>query len=159
MGRAYGLSFRIRRWVTTVALLGAAIVPALIMTPAVAASKISVQRWETVLVNHSKSKAEVVTTTRSVTRIVIEASGSAVKSEWSGVCLPVAGTVTRPGAGTTTTKPGTTSAVLPIQILRVPATKSGELLVTCSVAAYAVMMGHGQLTIKVQVLVPGIGSL
>jgi hypothetical protein len=134
-------------------------VSALVMTPAVAASKISVQRWETILVEHSKGKAEVVTTTRSFTRIVIEASGSAVRSEWSGVCLPVAGTKTRPGAGTTTTKPGTSSAVFPVQILSVPATKTGELLVTCSVTAYAVMMGRGDLTIKIQVPVPGIGPL
>ena len=168
MKRAYRLStdslgqsphiFGIRRWVVTAALLGTALVPALVVTSAAAASKSLIQHWETVLVDHSKSKAEVVTDTRSITRIVIEAAGSAVKSEWSGVCLPIAGTVTRPGAGTTNTKPGTSSAVFPVQILSVPATKTGELLVTCSVTAFAVMMGRGHLTVKIQVLVPGIGS-
>jgi len=123
------------------------------------ATRVPTQTWQTILVEHSKGKAEVVTTTQAFTRIVIEASGSAVKSEWSGVCLPIAGTLTRPEAGTTTTKPDGTSAVLPVQILRVPATKTGKLLVTCSVTAYAVMMGRGHLTIKVQVLAPGVGSL
>ena len=65
MGRGYGPWFRIRRWVTTVALLGAAMVSALVMTPCGRQHpRSSVQRWETILVEHSKGKAEVVTTTR-----------------------------------------------------------------------------------------------
>lgn len=119
-----------------------------------AASKTAVQGWQTLVADHSNSKAEVVTTTRSFTRIVIEASGSAVKSEWSGVCLPVANTRTRPGAGTVTTEPGTTSTVSPVQLVWVPATASGKVLVTCSVAEYAVLAGHGHLTIKIPVLAP-----
>jgi hypothetical protein len=169
MGKAYGVAtglvkrslFWFGLWcaVPAIALLGVTVAPPLSLMRSATASYVPDQIWQTVLVEHSTSKAEVVTTTRSVTRIVIEASGSAVKSEWSGVCLPAANTITRPGAGTTTTKPGTTSAVFPIQVLSVPAAKTGELLVTCSVATYAVMMGRGHLTIKIQVLVPEIGSL
>jgi hypothetical protein len=144
--------------VPVIALLAATVTTQPLRAPTTA-SRVPTQTWQTILVEHSKGRAELVTTTQAFTRIVIEASGSAVKTEWSGVCLPIAGTLTRPEAGTTTTKPGTTSAVLPIQLVRVPATKTGKLLVTCSIAAYAVMMGRGHLTIKVQVLAPGVGSL
>jgi hypothetical protein len=100
----------------------------------------------------STNQDRAVTPTQGLMRILIEASGSAVKTEWSGVCIPGAeSTISRPRAGTLTTPAGTTSTVLPVQFVWAPASSDGVFLpVPCSVAAYAVLAGHGLVTIKVQ---------
>jgi len=145
------------RWrrASVVAVLGAAVASVISLANPADASKTSSPHWSTVSVHNSTKNAEVVTTTKGAPRILIEASGSAVTTEWSGVCLPDAeGTKSLPRAGTTTTRAGTTSTVaLPVDFVWEPATSAGvpaPLPIPCSVAAYAVLAGHGSLTITVQ---------
>jgi len=141
------------RRASVVAVLGAAVASVISLANPADASKTSTPHWSTVSVQTSTSKAEVVTTTKGAPRILIEASGSAVTTEWSGVCLPRAdGTRSLPRAGTLTTPAGTTSTVgIPVEFVWAPAPP--PLPVPCSVAAYAVVAGHGSVTITVQVLV------
>ncbi len=145
------------RRVSAIAVLSVAVASVISLANPADASRSSTPHWNTVSVQNSTSKAEVVTTTKGAPRILIEASGSAVTTEWSGVCLPGAeGTVSRPRAGTTTTPAGTTSTVgLPVQFLWAPGTSEDPvpLSVPCSVAAYAMLAGHGSVTVEVQVWV------
>ena len=137
-----------------IAVLGAAIASVIMLANPADASKTSTPHWSTVSVQSSTHIAEVVMTTKGMPRMLIEASGATVTTEWSGVCLPRAnGTRSSPGAGTTTTPAGTTSTVgLSVQFVWTSPALPG-FYVPCSVAAYAVVVGHGSVTIKVQVFV------